>query len=317
MFDNTGAKPMEDQIGQGLDRLVLAPAARREAILRLMRSAQRTLILSMFRCDDLSIVDELAAAVKRGVQVRILITQRARGWKEKLKDLTALLRSLGADVRPYDNPLMKYHAKYIVADDGPALVTSMNFTRKCFDETCDFLVFSDDPEVISGLKVLFERDCASAHTGTPQVPPLVPMTDRLIVGPERSRQSLTGLIAKAESSICIMDHRVTDPEILAILADKKRQGVQLQVIGMNRTDGLICHGRMILLDGKTAIIGSIHLSSPSLDSRREVAIVVEEPNLVAELYDYYRSLAINQANLVNLWVAPPESPQDEDDEEDE
>src|SRR5690242_6743576 len=100
-----------------MDRLVLAPAARRDAVIQLMRSAHHSLVLSMFRCDDFSIVDELAATVKRGVHVRVLITQRARGWKERLKSLRALLQSLGADVRSYENAVMKYHAKYIVADD--------------------------------------------------------------------------------------------------------------------------------------------------------------------------------------------------------
>src|SRR2546428_9053447 len=174
------------EVGQVTDRIVLAPAERRAALLQLMRSAQRSLMLSMFRCDDFSIVDELASAVKRGVQVRVLITQRARGWKEKLKELTALLKSLGAEVRPYDNPVMKYHAKYIVADDGPALVTSLNFTRKCFENTCDFLVFSDDPDVVLGLKDLFERDCA-----TPDTVPLTEVSERLIIGPDHSRLRMT------------------------------------------------------------------------------------------------------------------------------
>src|SRR6185503_6943322 len=136
-----------DSISQRTDSIVIAPEARREAVLQLMRSAQRDLILSMFRCDDISIVDELAEAVKRGVRVRVLITQRARGWKEKLKDLTALLNSLGAQVLPYRHQVVKYHAKYIVADDGPALVTTLNFTRKCFESTRDFVIFSQDPEV--------------------------------------------------------------------------------------------------------------------------------------------------------------------------
>jgi phosphatidylserine/phosphatidylglycerophosphate/cardiolipin synthase-like enzyme len=295
-----------------MDRLILAPAARRDAVVNLMRSAERMLILSMFRCDDFSIVDELASAVKRGVQVRVLITQRARGWKEKLKDLTALLRSLGADVRPYENSLMKYHAKYIVSDDGPALVTSLNFTRKCFESTCDFLVFSEDPSVIAGLKDLFEKDC-----GSPPEDILAQRSPRLIIGPDDSRHQLTQMISRAAASIRIIDHRVTDPAILALLLEKQRQGVTVQVVGSARTDGLICHGRMILIDGSTAIVGSIHLSTPSLDSRREVAIVVEEPTLVAELYVYFQNLAIHEANLMNLWAAPPESPQDEDDEEDE
>jgi len=300
-----------EEIGQGIDRLILAPAARRDAILQLMRSAKRELVLSMFRCDDFTIVDELATAVKRGVRVRVLITQRARGWKEKLKDLTALLRSLGADVRPYDNTVMKYHAKYIVADDGPALVTSLNFTRKCFENTCDFLIFSENPEVVSGLKALFENDCTTPLAPLPSIP------DRLIIGPEHSRRRLSEMLSSAQSSIRVMDHRVTDPQILALLAEKQRQGISVRILGDGPMGGLICHGRMLLIDQKTAIIGSIHLSPPSLDSRREVAIIIEEASIVAELYDYFESLAMDEVNRMNLWAMPALPPEGEDDEEDE
>src|SRR5262245_38473902 len=173
-----------DQISEGRDRLILNPAERRHAILEFMRSAERELSLSMFRCDDFGIIDEVAAAVQRGVRVRVLITQRARGWKEKLKELTALLRSLGAEIRPYENPVMKYHAKYVIADDAHAIVTSLNFTRKCFVETSDFIVFTYDANVISGLTQIFDNDF---HT--PSLP-LPPITERLIVGPDHSRQRL-------------------------------------------------------------------------------------------------------------------------------
>jgi phosphatidylserine/phosphatidylglycerophosphate/cardiolipin synthase-like enzyme len=300
------------EIGQRIDRLVLAPAARREAVLELIRSTQRTLLLSVFRCDDFKMLDELAATVKRGVRVRILITQRARGWREKLKDLTAVLRSFGAEVQPYDSPTMKYHAKYIIADDTRVLVTSLNFTRKCFETTCDFLVFSDDPEVASGLKNLFDADCTASPNGL-----AVPATQRLIIGPDDSRKRLIQLLSNATSSIRIVDHRVTDPEIVELLRQKRQQGVSVQVLGNGPMAGLICHGRMLLVDQKTAIIGSIHLSRPSLDLRREVAIVTEEPNVVSELYDYFQNLASDAANLMNLWATPPAPSLDEDDEEDE
>src|SRR5438477_3106736 len=213
------------EISQGTDRIILAPAGRREAVLQLMRSAERTLLLSMFRCDDFTVVDELASAVKRGVHVRVLITRRARGWKEKLKDLTALLQSLGADVQPYQSSVMKYHAKYIVADDGPALVTSLNFTRKCFESTRDFLVFSEDPDVVNGLKTLFEHDC---HTPTA---PLSGITNRLIVAPDQARQRLTERLRYTQTSIGILDHRVTDPEILALISEKQSNGVTVKLIG--------------------------------------------------------------------------------------
>ena len=37
----------------------------------------------------------------------------------------------------HTDPVVKYHAKYLVADDGPAVVASLNLTRKCFERTCD------------------------------------------------------------------------------------------------------------------------------------------------------------------------------------
>jgi phosphatidylserine/phosphatidylglycerophosphate/cardiolipin synthase-like enzyme len=125
------------------------------------------------------------------------------------------------------------------------------------------------------------------------------------------------MISNATSSIRVMDHRVTDPEILALLADKKRQNLTVQVIGNGIVGGLISHGRMILIDERTAVIGSIHLSTPSLDLRREISIVIEDPNLVAELYDYFQKLALNEENLTNLWAGLPGSSEDEDDEEEE
>ena len=83
-------------------------------------------------------------------------------------------------------------------------------------------------------------------------------------------------------------------------------------------DGLVAHGRMILIDQKIAIIGSIHLSPPSLDSRREIALVTEETPIVAELYDYFENLARNDTNVMNLWAAETPAPrEDEDDEEEE
>jgi phosphatidylserine/phosphatidylglycerophosphate/cardiolipin synthase-like enzyme len=143
------------------------------------------------------------------------------------------------------------------------------------------------------------------------------ISERLIVGPDGARRRLTEVLSNAQASIRIIDHRLTDPQILALLDDKRREGLSVQVLGSGSMGALICHGRMIMADKKTAIIGSIHLSPPSLNLRREVAIVVEEPSLVAELYDYFENLAMNEANRMNVWTAPPLPPEDEDDEEDE
>ena len=50
------------------------------------------------------------------------------------------LERTGASLKAYTDPVVKYHPKYLVADEGPAVVASLNFTRKCFRKTCDALV---------------------------------------------------------------------------------------------------------------------------------------------------------------------------------
>ena len=60
------------------ERIVIAPEQRRRTIIGLIRGAKRRLLLSIFRCDDDAVLEALAEAVRRGVQVRAIVTGRAR-----------------------------------------------------------------------------------------------------------------------------------------------------------------------------------------------------------------------------------------------
>ena len=141
-----------------VERLILAPEERRQAVLNVIDSARDRLALSVFRCDDQAVHDSLAAAVRRGVHVRVLLTGRAKGSKRQLQELYSSLKTAGADIRRYADAVVRYHAKYIVADDGTAFIASLNFTRKCFQATCDFVVVSNDSELVQGLTRLFDAD---------------------------------------------------------------------------------------------------------------------------------------------------------------
>jgi len=49
--------------GSAKEKLVLDPAERKAALLGVIGAARRRLVLSLFRCDDFSILDGLAAAL--------------------------------------------------------------------------------------------------------------------------------------------------------------------------------------------------------------------------------------------------------------
>ncbi|MBI1874381.1 MAG: hypothetical protein HYS05_10925 [Acidobacteria bacterium] len=267
------------------ERVILAPAERRDAVLHVIRSARERLILSLFRCYNKAILDALAEAVRRRVVVRVLLTGRAKGSKKHLKWLHAFVQDLGAEVHRYADPVVKYHAKYIVADNGPALVASLNFTRKCFQTTCDFMLVTHAPELVTGLTRLFDADWTAPPTGLPDIP-----GDRLIVGPERARRRFAELLQQARSSIRLIDSKLSDAAMVALLKTKAAAGVVVEVRGPDGLGTLVPHGKLLIVDASTAVIGSISLATLALEFRRELAVVVRDRHAVQQLNEFWNSL---------------------------
>lgn len=265
---------------------------RRRTILQLFQSARRQVELSMFRCDDPLVFEAIAAASARGVKVNVLVTARARGGARKLLTLRDRLLAAGAAVRVYTDPVVKYHAKYMVVDDGPAVVASFNFTQKCFTRTCDACIVTHDPAVVEGLRALMAADAA----GRPLPASLTP---RLIVGPERARLQLVELLGAARSSIQLIDPKLSDPSMLRLLEERRRAGVTIEVLGSRRFGALKSHGKLLLIDDRIAVVGSLALAPISLDFRREVALLTEDAALVTQLRQLFHTMNGSRARPGN------------------
>jgi phosphatidylserine/phosphatidylglycerophosphate/cardiolipin synthase-like enzyme len=268
-------------------RIVTSVDERRETIVSVIRQARREISLSLFRCNDDAIFEALADATRRGVTVNALITARAKGGEKKLRKLSDALQATGATIATYTDPVVKYHAKYVIADDGPAVVGSCNFTKKCFTKTCDALVVTHDPAVVDGLRQLMNAD-REGRRAPDTVTPL------LIIGPERARRQFTRLIESATSRIRLIDPKLSDPDLLALLNERRAAGLTVDVFGSKRIGELKSHGKIMLIDDRVAVVGSLALAALSLDFRREVAIVVDEAEAVAEVQRLFESIERQQ-----------------------
>ena len=270
------------------DRVVATPAECRAEILGIIRGATREIRISLFRCNDREVFAELANARRRGVAVGALMTARAGGKKEKLEKLRRELDEADASVSVYADPVVKYHAKYLVADDGPALVASLNFTKKCFSRTLDALVVTYDEAVVSSLREVMSADCEMR-------PVSASLSPRLIVGPERARAQLTELVASATSSIRIIDAKLSDPAFVALLAARREAGVRVEIFGSKRYGELASHGKVWLIDDRIGVVGGLPLAAMSLDFRREVAITVDGADAIVGLRQFFDAVAAMSA----------------------
>jgi phosphatidylserine/phosphatidylglycerophosphate/cardiolipin synthase-like enzyme len=273
------------------DAIVTAPGDRREVVVTAIRQARERLALSLYRCNDRAIFDALTQARARGVQVDVLVTSRSGGGKKRLRRLWQALEDTGVSLHAHADPVVKYHAKYLVADDGPALVASLNFTRKCFAKTIDAIVVTHDPDVVNGLRGLLTADCR--HEPMPEQ-----LSPRLIVGPERARRQFTSIIAQASSSVRMIDRKASDPALMALLQTRSSEGVRVELYDGKRLCGLRSHGKIMLVDDRLAVIGGLSLNPMSLDFRREVAVTVTEPSAVAEVAGLFAIVAASEAAKV-------------------
>ena len=271
-------------------------------MLNVINGARRRLVLSLFRCNDYGILDALAAALDRGVAVEAILTKRAKGGKKPLKKLWEALEEMGALVHWYGDPVVKYHAKYLVADGAVALIATLNPTNKCFTRTFDFVYTSKDESLVRSVSTLFALDAAGER-----VTPRHRLSDRLIIGPEGSRLRMRQLIAGARNSIRVLDHKFSDPDLVALLRERRQQGVDVTVVGRRPVGGYKPHGKLLVIDDARLVLGSMAMSALSLDFRREVSVIVEDAAIVREVSVYYDELSARLGDSARRLPGDPEA----------
>ncbi len=266
-------------------RVFIEPAERRQAMLDIIATARERLVLSLFRCNDYGILDAIAASLERGVKVEAILTKRAKGGKKSLKRLWGALGDMGAVVHWYADPVVKYHCKYVVADGRRAMIATLNPTKKCFTRTWDFVCITEDRDLVRSVATLFALDAAGER-----LLPKHRLSPRLIIGPEAARPRMRDLILSARRQIQLLDHKLSDPDMVALLRDRRDAGVAVAIAGRNPTGPLVPHGKLLIIDGLRAVLGSTALSALSLDFRREVSVLIEDAAAVGALNDFYGEL---------------------------
>ncbi len=126
------------------------------------------------------------------------------------------------------------------------------------------------------------------------------------------RERIAQFINQAKHSLWLQNERYQDQMMIECLVRAKERGVKIHVmarpahklkkekliegvgglrilqdigIKVHKLKGLKLHAKMLLADGERAIVGSINLAPGSFDSRRELAIEVDDKHVVDRLHE--------------------------------
>ena len=294
----------------GSDRLYVEPGAGFSPVYSLINSARHSIDVTMYEFADTTAERDLAAAARRGVQVRVILDHKELQDNSGAYDY---FRSHGVKVVWSSSSFTYTHQKTLVIDGSKAMIMTANLTSEYYSTSRDFLVVDSSRTDASAIAAVFNADFAHRAVRPGD-------GSDLVWSPTDSQDKLLGLINGATKSLRIYSEEMGDTTIEKALISAAKRGVNVQVCGENSggeydsafskraaagvhvsyyssSTGFYIHGKVIEADYGTAhakvFIGSENFSSTSLNDNRELGLVISSSAIMSAIA---RSFAADFAN---------------------
>jgi len=284
-------------------KLLVMPDDTIEPILASIGGAAKSLRIKMFSVSDRRVLSALVKAHRRKVKIRVLLNPARHSGEIQNRGARTVLEEAGIDVLDTNPVFPVTHEKSMVVDDSTAFIGSLNWDPDNFVETREFAVTSSDPDEVAEVIECFEADWSRQpfHLRRPS---------NLIWCPDGGRERIAQFIDEAKHSLFVQNERYQDAIIVEHLVRAKIRGVKVHVmarpshslrarkliegvgdlrimndvgIGIHKMKDLKLHSKVLLADKSRAVVGSINLTSTSFDDRRELAIQLNDPDVVDRL----------------------------------
>jgi cardiolipin synthase A/B len=275
--------------------LFAEPDAGRQAVLDLVASARSSFWMEMYLLTDAGAIAAISARAAAGCDVRVILEPAPYQQGGANQPAYDQLAAAGVDVR-WSLPRFTYtHAKAFTIDHRRLAILTLNLTGAGLGGNREYAAVDEDPVDVAAEETIFTADALGAATGTPP--------GRLISSPESSRPAVLALVGGAHASLALETEELTDPAIIGALLDARARGVavtlawpgpaagagapftMLAAAGatVRAVGGPAIHGKVVVADDRTVYVGSVNLTPTSLDHNRELGLLLDEPQVAAEV----------------------------------
>ena len=258
--------------------LIIQPKDGLLPLVSAIKKATKQIDITIFRFDLKELQRALESAVTRGVKVHALIASTSGGGQKRLRRLELELLNAGVTVSRTDDDLRRYHYKILLIDRETLYTQGFNYTRLDIEKSRTMAVATKNKAIVAEAIKLFGADVARQ--------PYTASHDNFLVSPENARTGLARFIKSAKKQLLIYDMKVSDRQMLKLLQERAKAGVDVRMIGKigKKGEGVTCekmpgmrlHLRAMLRDGQEMFLGSMSLRAIELDKRREVGMIVKE-----------------------------------------
>src|SRR5580704_8444571 len=284
--------------------LIVLPDDSGQPILDAIAKAAHSIRIKMFVFSDPKLLEAVIAARQRGVDVRVMLNPERRDGEKENDESRQTLINAGVEVVD-SNPVFDVtHEKSMVIDDTIAFVQSLNWETENLTSTRDYAIVTSHKHEVAEIAQCFDADWKRDKFDAGDKSHLI-----WCIG--NGRQRLGQLIDSATHSLWLQNERYQDPVIMEHLIRAHSRGVKIHIMArpphklkrdkliegvsglrslqdvgvkIHKLEHIKLHAKLILADNARAIIGSINLAPGSFDSRRELAIQVDDPEVIRRIH---------------------------------
>jgi phosphatidylserine/phosphatidylglycerophosphate/cardiolipin synthase-like enzyme len=280
-------------------QLIVEPDDGIEPVRAFIASAQRSLLIKQFTFTEPSLVEATVDRFKAGVNVRVMLNAKRSGG-DRANDET---------YERFNPHFYVTHEKSIVVDGKAAMVATYNLMTKYFTLTRDYGIVTHDPHQVQEITDVFDADWSHREFTPPE-------GGSLLWSNSNSRHQMAKFIDRATKTLHIQHPKFVDAVILDRLMAAAERGVKVKVLcggkhGISEWDildtfsslrtlrrfgvkvhkqkNLRVHAKLIVIDEREALVGSMNIDRSAFDLRRELGLTTTDPAIVDRLIEVFDS----------------------------
>lgn len=294
---------------EGFHHLIVAPDDGIEPIQRAIRSATATLDIKMFQFTELRLIEEVIAAHRRGVKVRVMLNPSRFTGEHDNDEAFSFFKKASVPVADTNPRFSITHEKSMVVDGKTAFIMSLNWAPKYFGETRDYALITTYGHEVSEIAHCFEADWSRLDFIPPAKSPLI-----WCVG--NARDEVIKFIHSAKKTLYIQHEKYVDTPIIEALVEAKvRRNLKIQAMALPvhslrdfyRIEGIAglrllanlgihvrklkkihLHAKLMIADGERALLSSFNFYPKCFNERRELGISFDDANLIHRLSEIFQ-----------------------------
>ncbi|SRR6266487_317149 len=296
-------------------QLFVEPNDGDRVITNALAGAKKSVLLEMYLLTERNVIRGLEEAAQRGIDVRVMLEMHPYGsGSVSPQETLDRLQAAGVKAEATSPDFSLTHEKGMVIDGSTAYIMTSNFTASAlgsgsYTKNREYGIIDTNGQDVQAVTTIFNADW---NRSSPQI-----NDSNLVVSPVNSRGAFEALIKSAHKTLLIEAEEMQDSDIEQAIVSAGQRGVQVEVLlpapssssssdstGDSNSSGistishtgvqvredprLYMHAKMMLVDGQRAFVGSENISAASLDSNRELGILVSDQKALSTLQQTFQ-----------------------------